>query len=381
MTDVTLLPGYGLSRVVGTDFRFGRLIDAILDGPLETRSPGRKLIWEDMWSGESVTLFRKGKKIKKIEIDAEVWYGPDAGNVVTVMEVKFSGKLPKKNDVEALFEDRHDLGDGSARALFGGPLSVTDKDEFRAFSDGASNFVVGSPQRDVVKMKAGDDNVRATGGNDKIDGGKGHDEVDYSQMTGGGVKIKKAPGEKAKVKKPDGSKDKLIDVEGFNGTNDDDVIDPRLKKSGIVADGLAGDDRIIGGRKDDVLRGGPGSDFLNGKGGDDLLVAGFGFGPSFDDGQDVLKGGGGSDMFVIQRFVGVPPSEPPVEIKDFRNGTDFIGLADMEFDELTFDKRGKDTAIQHLGQDVALLKKTAPRVLDREDFHNAADSSLAFDLF
>ncbi|MFO7855015.1 MAG: calcium-binding protein [Paracoccaceae bacterium] len=380
MIDVTLLPGHGLSRVVGTDFRFGRLIDAILDGPLDTRSPGRKLIWEDLRSGEAVTLFQKGNKIKKIEVDAEVWYGPEAGNVVTVMEVKFSGKLPKRKDVEALFEDRHELGDGSARSLFGGPLSVTDEDGFKAFSDGASNFVVGSPKRDVIKMKAGDDYVQASGGNDRIDGGKGLDRVDYSEMTGG-VKIKKAPGEKAKAVKPDGSRDMLIDVEGFNGTNDDDVIDPRLKKSGIVADGLGGDDRLIGGRKDDVLRGGPGSDFLNGKGGDDLLVAGFGFGPSFDDGQDVLKGGGGSDMFVIQRLGGLPPADPPVVIKDFKNGTDFIGLVDMQFDELTFDKRGKDTAIQHFGQDVALLKKTAPRVLDREDFHNDVDTSLAFDLF
>ena len=71
----------------------------------------------------------------------------------------------------------------------------------------------------------------------------------------------------------EGALDKL-EVDGGDG---DDVLDAsRLVAGaiGVVLDGGAGDDVILGSAGDDVLRGGEGADIINGGGGNDIIDAG-----------------------------------------------------------------------------------------------------------
>jgi Ca2+-binding RTX toxin-like protein len=59
---------------------------------------------------------------------------------------------------------------------------------------------------------------------------------------------------------------------------------------GVVLNGLAGDDVLLGSQQHDTLRGGAGNDWLAGLRGDDLLIGG--------DGRDLLSGGAGNDSLI-----------------------------------------------------------------------------------
>jgi hypothetical protein len=63
----------------------------------------------------------------------------------------------------------------------------------------------------------------------------------------------------------------LIDQSGTSGSDGDDLIDLSARTVGCVAEGLRGDDILIGGSGDDTLIGGLGKDLLRGNGGSDVF--------------------------------------------------------------------------------------------------------------
>src|SRR5262245_7158248 len=81
---------------------------------------------------------------------------------------------------------------------------------------------------------------------------------------------------------------------GYAG-NDRFVNDTNIR---CVAYGMAGNDTLVGGSKNDYLDGGLGIDYLYGRAGNDTLVAGFDFSFNYLDGgagNDVMHGGFGVD--------------------------------------------------------------------------------------
>lgn len=128
---------------------------------------------------------------------------------------------------------------------------------------------------------------------------------------------------------------------------------------GAGSDELSGDegrDRLFGGGGQDALYGGGSIDVLKGGGGRDLLVGG--------DSNDRLFGGAGADTFVFNAFDGRD------KIKDFEIGFDTISLQDTaasSFDDLAFRQRG-DNAIVNYGDGRIVLVDTDVDELTATDF-------------
>ena len=159
--------------------------------------------------------------------------------------------------------------------------------------------------------------------------------------------------------------------------------------------GLAGDDELFGGDGDDVLRGdlnsrapggteggndtlfgSAGNDRLGGKGGNDLLLGGIGDDRLFgDDGDDVLVGGLGDDTLQGDDFSGgagrdvfvLAAGEGTDTIVDFEVGTDFIGLDDFSFEDLSIS--GTDNAfISFQDETLAIVQGVSPSSLNALSF-------------
>ena len=141
-----------------------------------------------------------------------------------------------------------------------------------------------------------------------------------------------------------------------------------------------GNDRILGGRQDDILDGEEGNDKIYGKDGDDKLIGGKGndrlYGGSSDDkliggngndrlyggsGDDVLVGGsgknylsgqGGRDTFKVVRGKGYDI------IKDFTDGEDLIQLGNGA-KGLKLSNRGNDMLIHQRGDLLAIVKNAS----------------------
>ncbi|MBN2476016.1 MAG: hypothetical protein JXB62_15500 [Pirellulales bacterium] len=79
----------------------------------------------------------------------------------------------------------------------------------------------------------------------------------------------------------------------FGGDGDDDIkVHQGLAPTSTEIYGGAGDDKLRGGRGDDILVGGPGNDLLSGHDGRDLLIGGIGRDKVHGfDGDDILVGG------------------------------------------------------------------------------------------
>ena len=69
----------------------------------------------------------------------------------------------------------------------------------------------------------------------------------------------------------------------INGSSDSDVLEINDNSDGSVLNGLAGNDRLVGGDQDETLNGGDG---------DDILISG--------SGDDILNGGNGSNEYVLK---------------------------------------------------------------------------------
>ena len=77
----------------------------------------------------------------------------------------------------------------------------------------------------------------------------------------------------------------------FNGSNDRDTVDASGLSVPVTMMGRGGDDRLIGGRADDLLDGGQGDDKLEGGRGNDILLG--------RAGKDKLNGGHGLDLLIV----------------------------------------------------------------------------------
>lgn len=375
MIDVTLLKGFSASLAYFNEYAWTGLIDTVLDGPLKKKTAGNTVTWTDLRTDSEIKVFKQGAKVKKIEVKAEIVYGPDRGDVNKVLEVEFTGKsAPKHKSLIKEFDKIHKAGLTDFSPGYDDQTRVTDKDTWDFDDNGASNFFTGSSKADEFRMFGGEDYASASPGNDKYYGGLGDDSVSYAEYYDfGGIKVTKK-GANLQVGKPDGSKDTLNSIESITGTNEKDKMTVKVKTD-VALSGLDGNDRLISGSGDDVLVGGPGNDFLRGGPGDDVLVADTGYYGQYETARDTMQGDSGSDLFVISAGAPYLFGDSPVAIiKDFKNGQDFIGLVDMTFDELTFAKDGKNTEISYEGDVIAILKKVSPNQLDREDFHQDMES-------
>jgi Ca2+-binding RTX toxin-like protein len=125
---------------------------------------------------------------------------------------------------------------------------------------------------------------------------------------------------------------------GIEGGNDTIYGDAEAEES------LAGNDVINGGNGDDFIDGGAGVDRVIGGAGVDLLYGGED--PETQSARDTLTGGAGTDFFQLNyaEFVPEPiePGEPIVPvppgdyITDFTNGTDYLFIEGLEFEDLGF---------------------------------------------
>ena len=163
-------------------------------------------------------------------------------------------------------------------------------DGFYLLSDEADNFTITPGLLDDLPngllALAGDDSVTGSEGADTVNGNSGNDIL---ALGGGDDRVW-------------GGKDNDI----ITGGEGNDIINGNL-----------GSDFIFGGAGGDTLRGGKETDFLIAEAGDDWI--------SGDLGSDVLVGGEGNDTLVIQTAAS-PNGTEFDQILDFLPGVDTIGL-------------------------------------------------------
>lgn len=194
-----------------------------------------------------------------------------------------------------------------------------------------------SDNADQINAGSGDDEVYGRGGNDDIYGGPGSDYLN------GGSGMDAIYGGY--------DNDELVGESGNDnlwGDYGDDII---------YGDSSTGDSSQDG---NDRLFGGFGDDELYGRGGDDYLVG--------QSGLDTLIGGEGADVFVLTSYSS-PDSKDT--IKDYVDGTDKIGLINIDFDSLTITQatNAVDTNITNAdGNLIAVLEGVAATDIDETDF-------------
>lgn len=209
---------------------------------------------------------------------------------------------------------------------------------------------------DVLRGRGGDDELNGGSGDDSLFGGRGDDELNGGSgddfLSGGrgddelngGSGDDELRGGRGDDELNGGSGDDLL----RGGSGDDDL-------SGGSGDdelhGGSGDDELAGGAGDDELHGGSGDDELSGGSGDDVLFGG--------EGDDVLTGGAGADTFVFgdegsssSTFAAVSLAAAAVSggdvITDFGPGDtiDLTGLSGITgIDDLEIEQVGDDTVI------------------------------------
>jgi hypothetical protein len=163
-------------------------------------------------------------------------------------------------------------------------------DGFYLLSDEADNFTISPGLLDDLPngllALAGDDSVTGSEGADTVNGNSGNDIL---ALGGGDDRVW-------------GGKDNDI----ITGGEGNDIINGNL-----------GSDFVIGGAGGDTLRGGKETDYIIAEAGDDWI--------SGDLGSDVLVGGDGSDTLVIQTAAS-PNGTEFDQILDLIPGVDNIGL-------------------------------------------------------
>ncbi|QDM28310.1 hypothetical protein FNL56_20970 [Tardiphaga sp. vice304] len=145
------------------------------------------------------------------------------------------------------------------------------------FGGSGNDVIFGGAGNDTLFGEAGDDVLYGEDGNDLILGGDGDDFASGGQgsdhIMGG-----------------DGN-DTLLGDEGddvVDGEDGNDHIDGGAGNDVLL--GGAGDDMIVGGAGNDVVSGGAGNDRIEGGAGDDVLHG--------DDGNDRIEGGAGNDVLL-----------------------------------------------------------------------------------
>ena len=201
------------------------------------------------------------------------------------------------------------------------------------FGSGGADEIHGRFGNDFLSGGAGDDWLFGEEGNDSLSGGAGNDRLDGGSgndtLTGGTGADALIGGEGFDTASYASSFQSVYvniatntgvygDAQGDTFSGIDKVIGSSFSDglfaddSGMVLDGGAGDDLLVGGAGLDVLTGGAGSDSLEG-----------------GLGLDVLTGGAGADYFGFSRNAG------PDLVTDFQSGVDKIVL-DETFSALPF---------------------------------------------
>jgi len=171
---------------------------------------------------------------------------------------------------------------------------------------GGADALFGFDGNDFLFGDAGNDTLIGGKGADALNGGEGFDTASYASAASTVcVNLATNVGSFG-----DAEGDTFSSIEKVIGSNHDDVL--IANNAGIVLDGGAGHDFLMGGAGLDVLTGGAG---------DDTLIGGRGF--------DVLTGGAGADRFEFNSGDG------PDLVTDFQHGIDKIVL-DQGFSSLPF---------------------------------------------
>ncbi|MEQ5869432.1 Hint domain-containing protein [Sagittula sp. NFXS13] len=226
----------------------------------------------------------------------------DAGAVGTDSTLN-SGSLSDFQTLQLSQGDDTVTADGDANVIMAG-----DGDDSIDSGDGD----------DTVDGGAGDDTLSGGSGNDSLTGGDGddlfflednwHDDtliggeaeetagdrVDFSALTKG-VEVSYSADEAARFS--DGvDSGTFAEIENVTLTEHADTLDASATAAPINAEGLGGDDSMIGSTGADSLDGGDGNDTLRGAEGNDTITGGTGDDSIYGNGgDDILFGGDGSD--------------------------------------------------------------------------------------
>jgi Ca2+-binding RTX toxin-like protein len=126
----------------------------------------------------------------------------------------------------------------------------------------ASGQLDGESGDDVLVGGLGDDFLTGGAGSDTLDGDKGEINTTVYANSPKGVYVNLETGE---ANDGFGTTDKLINIQGVEGSDWDDTL--IANRAGSALNGGLGNDKLIGGDGDDVLLGGVGADTLEGNGG------------------------------------------------------------------------------------------------------------------
>jgi uncharacterized protein (TIGR01370 family) len=150
-----------------------------------------------------------------------------------------------------------------------------------------SDILIGTYLDDTILGLAGDDSIFGDDGNDRLEGGQGNDFLQggtgfdfasYATATAGITLFLDGGG----ANRGDGADDRFASIEGFIGTQFDDIIGAGVPQNFFdgnkitYINGMDGNDWLIGGLSSDTLAGGDGNDVLLGGLNGDQLEGGAG---------------------------------------------------------------------------------------------------------
>ena len=224
---------------------------------------------------------------------------------------------------------------------------------------------------DTITGGAGDDYLFGHDGNDAIGGALGGDEVlggddiDTADFKTRNVDLNITIDNQIGDGQSGENDNVRTDIEKIIGGSANDTIDTSGALQGMVIDGAAGNDILVGSPFDDVLIGGAGTDSMNSGDGDDTL-----FGE--DGADDVITGGGGLDVAFIdgseEADVELPVNDNPDEDPVLQAG----GSAALSGSVLTVNAgAGSDAVGLQLSQDGLSLF-----VLEIADYATAQDEDV-----
>jgi Ca2+-binding RTX toxin-like protein len=400
---VTVEPGFSWAGSYSEDWQDA--VREVLRGAVKKSEKSDSIVYEDRWSEAQVEVVTSGNKVTGIELSA--WTRIDGDLTYSkILDIDFSDTRPGTNAIEDAFDNHFDES-GRGEDAFD-PLTkyagefVTKDEGPEPWTRDIGTWFYGTEGKDKFRLNDGSHQIYASAGDDRLLGGKGLDAItyyDYLSGSGADIVAKKGDSGSVKIEKSDGSVDTLKDFDSFTGTSGDDRIVLDFAKTNLIIDGWDGDDRISGGTGDDnlsgglgddriaggkgndALIGGAGEDEIDGGAGDDMLFADTGAGFSSELVADLLIGGKGKDLFVIEApDFGFATPGNPIVIDDFKDGTDFIGLAgyadqdNLIYRDLTISDLAGDAVLSVDGNEVAVVRDISASDLTRRDFVESVDS-------
>ncbi|NKX38983.1 Hint domain-containing protein [Tritonibacter mobilis] len=205
-----------------------------------------------------------------------------------------------------------DMVDSSANVVEAGDGNdtvATGKGADTIYGGDGNDAIYSGGDGDYVEGGEGDDTIYQGGGNDTVYGGAGSDTFEIPAQTGDSI-YGGEDSDDSDVDIIDGSSASapvnvlytgdeagsyvgggtFEEIEGHTLTQHDDTVDASADSSGVVLDGLGGNDSLTGGSGDDSIRGGDGADTILGGAGNDTLAA--------NNGDDSVDGGAGNDSLI-----------------------------------------------------------------------------------